>query len=172
MKIENLISDVRSRVQPYLQRGQLAASVSLDLARNANGVVSDGVLTLCKTQRAAGRALVDEAQQRLERARVDGLKAVISAPLSYLPEGRETLGQALEQSRTVIDQTGDKLATIARRGYLRVSETLQGEAPKRRAPRRTRKAAASAAQASAAPAEATPTEAAVSEPAPPSDTLQ
>lgn len=165
MKVDALVADVCEYVQPWVSKSQVAALKSLEVAKQANGIFVDGVQTLFKSNLAVGKDLASKAQESFERARLDGLKAVISSPLSYVPEGREEVLSAYSESLSLLTSTGDKIAKVALKGYEGVSKTLiAGDgtstktAPRPRGPRKgtVRKAVVSRRKGKASAASAPP----------------
>jgi len=136
MNFESLVADVRQKMQPYLYKGQEVAVVSMETAKAANVIVVDSVQTLFKSNVAVGKDLVSKAQESFEKARLDGLKAVMSAPMSYVPDSRDTVVGAYADSVMVLSKTGDKLAKVAIKGYEGVSKKLS-TAPKKASNKRS-----------------------------------
>lgn len=126
MNVESIVADVKGRVEPLVAKGQEVVTLSFGTLKEANGLVSDSVQTLFKTQYSAGKDLISAAQASFEKAKTDGLKAVISSPITYLPEGREKLFGVYHESISMVTKTGEELAKLARKGYGDVSKTLSG----------------------------------------------
>lgn len=126
MNVESIVADVKGRVQPLVDKGQEVVNLSVDTIKQANGLVTDRVQTLFKTQYSAGKEIFMAAQASLEKAKADGLKAVISSPVAYLPEGRDKLVGVYQESISVVTRTGEDLAQLARKSYGDVSKTLNG----------------------------------------------
>jgi len=145
MNFESLVKDVQKQVEPIVEQGQelLAQGQEVVLAgfdtlKTANSIVVNGVQTLVKTHVEAGKDLIEAAQISFEKARTDGLKAVAADPISYLPEGKERVISAYNDTVTVVTKTGDKLAKTFKTGYVTISAKITGEPlpVKRKAPAR------------------------------------
>lgn len=145
MNFETLVKDVQKQVEPIVEQGQelLAQGQDVVLAgfetlKTANSIVLDGVQTLVKTQFEAGKDLFEAAQTSFEQALADGIKAVAADPISYLPEGKERVISAYNDSLTVVTKTSDKLAKTFKSGYVTISAKISGEPlpAKRKAPAR------------------------------------
>jgi 4-hydroxy-3-methylbut-2-enyl diphosphate reductase IspH len=114
MNVETIVNDVKDRVEPIIEQGQefLAHGQEVVLAgfetlKSANAIVVEGVQALAKTQFEAGKDLFAVAQTSFEKARTDGLKAVAADPIAYLPEGKERVLSAYNDSVAVVSKTGD-----------------------------------------------------------------
>jgi hypothetical protein len=151
MNFETLMKDVQKQVEPIveqgqelLEQGQEVVLAGFETLKTANGIVVDGVQTLVKTQVEAGKDLFEAAQTSFEKAMTDGIKAVAADPISYLPEGKERVVSAYNDSIVVVTKTGDKLAKTFKSGYKTISAKINGKpVPAKR--KTTRRAAATAA---------------------------
>lgn len=157
MNFETLVKDVQKQVEPIIEQGQelLAQGQDVVLAgfetlKTANGIVVSGVQTLVKTHVEAGKDLIEAAQTSFEKAKADGIKAVAADPISYLPEGKERVISAYNDTVTVVTKTSDKLAKTFKSGYSTISAKIAGEpvparkkaAARKPAARKTARAAA------------------------------
>lgn len=158
MTFDSIVKDVKDRVEPIIEQGQEilangqeAVLAGFETLKSANSIVINGVETLVKTQVEAGKDLFEAAQTSFEKAKLDGLKAVAADPISYLPEGKERVISAYNDSVTVLTKTGDKLAKTFQNGYKTVSAKLAGEevAPARKAKTVARKTKTAARKATA-----------------------
>jgi hypothetical protein len=70
---------------------------------------------------------------------------VVKAPVEYLPEGRETIVDAFNETVDTVTKTGSKLVKVAKSGYEGISASIQGKALRKPAARKARKTAATAA---------------------------
>jgi hypothetical protein len=153
VNVETLVNDVKARADVVVTRGQQVLEAGVDTIKAANAIFVDGVQTLFQTQVAAGKELIDLAQASFEKARTDGLKAVASNPVAYLPEGKETVVAAYNDSVETVSKAGDKLAKTFKGGYSSITARLNGTKPAARtAKKSTRKTTAKARK---APAKAT-----------------
>lgn len=158
MSVESIVDDVKGRVEPIVNKGQEVAKLSLETFKEANQVVVDGVQELVKVQVEAGKDLVSEVQSSFDKARIDGVKAVASAPVEYLPESRDRIADAFRSSRDLVNGKSDEFVKIVKKGYEGVSAKINGEEVKPKKPARktaakkpaAKKAAPAAAAAAAA----------------------
>lgn len=134
MNVETIVNDVKGRVEPILEQGQdiLAQGQEVVLAgfetlKSANAIVVESVQMLVKTQVEAGKDLITEAQSSFEKAKTDGFKAVAADPIAYLPESKERLLSAYNDSIAVVSKTGDELAKTFKQGYQTISAKITGE---------------------------------------------
>lgn len=152
MNFETLVKDVQDRVEPIVEQGQelLAQGQEVVLAgfetlKTANGIVVDSVQTLVKTHVEAGKDLFSAAQTSFEKAKTDGIKAVAADPIAYLPESKERVISAYNDTVTVFTKTGDKLVKTFKNGYETITAKINGEpVPVKKARTTARKAAGSA----------------------------
>jgi hypothetical protein len=121
------MDDVKGRVEILTSHGQKLAQISLDTLKQANGIVSDKFQTLIKTETAAAKDFYEAAKTGLDKARVDGLKAVATAPISYLPP-RDKLVTVYNDTVTLISDTSDELYKTLRSGFTTIQGELRGEA--------------------------------------------
>lgn len=126
MTVQTIVSDVKGRVEPLVAKGQEVVTVSVDTLLKANDVVVDGVTTVVKTQVEAGKDLFAAAQASFEKAKSAGIKAVVASPIEYLPDGRERVVSAYNDTVTVVTKTGEEVVKIVKEGYETVTATLTG----------------------------------------------
>lgn len=153
MNVETIVSDVKGAVQPYVSKGQDAVTVSFETIKQANTIVVEGVQDLFKTQLDAGKNLYTAAQTSFEKVRTDGVKAVVTKPVDYLPEGKDVIVEAYKQTLTIVTKAGEELYDVVKKGLgdvsakLSGSTTLSGEVKKAKsAVRKTTKKATAAAK--------------------------
>lgn len=153
MGVETIVNDVKGAVEPYVAKGQDVVTVSLETFKQANTIVVDGVQELFKTNVDAGKDLFAAAQTSFEKAKTDGLKAVASKPIGYLPDGKDVVFAAYKDSFSIVTKTGEELFSVVKKGYedvaakLSGSTTVSGEVKKvKSAARKTAKKATTAAK--------------------------
>lgn len=129
VKVESLIQDVKSRTDVAVSRGQQAIETGVETLKTVNAIVIEGVQTLVQTQVAAGKELVELVQSSVEKARADGLKAVASNPIAYLPEGKTTVLGAYHDSMALLGKTGDELFKTLKGSVDEISAELSGATP-------------------------------------------
>ncbi len=127
MNVESIVSDVKGRVEPIVAKGQDVVFYSFEVLKSANTIVVDGVTTVYRLNLAAGKDLVGFAQSSFEKAKADGIKAVASNPVAYLPEGKDALFGALSQTRETVIKTGDDLVKTFKSGLETLTAKLNGE---------------------------------------------
>lgn len=140
MNVETLVSDVKTRADVVVTRGQEVIEAGVDTLKAANAIIVDGVQTLVQTQVAAGKELIELAQASFEKARTDGVKAVAANPIAYLPEGKDTFVGAYNDSVKTVSKTGDKLAKTFTNGFETMTAKLNGQKPAAKAAKATKKA--------------------------------
>jgi hypothetical protein len=157
MGVETIVNDVKGAVEPYVAKGQDVVTVSFETFKQANTVVVEGVTELFKTNVDAGKDLFAAAQTSFEKARTDGLKAVASKPIEYIPDGRDVVVAAYKDSFSIVTKTGEELFSVVKKGYedvaakLTGSSTVSGEVKKAKSTvRKTAKKATTAAKKAAA----------------------
>lgn len=126
MGVESIVSDVKGAVEPYVAKGQDVVTLSFETFKHANTVVVEGVQGLFKTNVVAGKDLFAAAQTSLEKARIDGIKAVATKPIEYLPDGRELVIAAYKDSFSIVTKTGEELFGVVKKGYEGVAAKLNG----------------------------------------------
>ena len=127
MNVETLVNDVKTRADVVVTRGQEAIEVGVETIKAANAIIVDGVQTLVQTQVAAGKELIELAQASFEKAKTDGVKAVAANPIAYLPEGKDTVVGAYNDSVKTVSKAGDQLAKTFSTGYETITAKIAGK---------------------------------------------
>ncbi len=130
MNVETIVSDVKGRAEIVVTRGQEAFEVGFETFKTANAIVVDSMQTLLQTQVAAGKELIDLAQASFEKIKTDGIKAVASNPIAYLPQGKDTVLGVYSSSMSTVNKAGDDLAKTFKGGYANISASIKGEKKK------------------------------------------
>lgn len=150
MNFEKAVNEVKDRLETVGERSQGAAKVSLKTLKAANEIVIAGVQDIVTAQTAAAKDLYQAGKQSFDKAVAAGLVAVVKSPIEYLPEGRDTIIGAFNETVDTVTKTGEKLVKVVKTGYEGVSRTLAGKPLRKAAPRRkARKAHGTAAAAAA-----------------------
>src|SRR3546814_4473882 len=118
MSVEAIVSDVKTRADVVGTRGQEAFEAGVETLVAANTIVIDGVQELVQTNVGAGKELATLVQASVNKAKVDGLKAVAANPIAYLPEGKNTVVTAYSDSIKVVRKTGGELAKKIGRAHV------------------------------------------------------
>lgn len=153
MDIETVVEEVKGKVETLTAQGQKLAQISFDTLKQANGIVVEKFQTLVKTETEAAKDLYAAAKLGLDKALSDGIKAVATAPISYLPPSDKFVA-AFNDTVAVLSEAGEELYQAFKSGF----DSIQGEftgkpaAKKRKAPAKRR--ARTAARKSAKPAAA------------------
>ncbi|HEY9546625.1 MAG TPA: phasin family protein [Solimonas sp.] len=129
MSVEAIVSDVKTRADVVVTRGQEAFEAGVETLVAANTIVIDGVQELVQTNVGAGKELATLVQASVNKAKVDGLKAVAANPIAYLPEGKNTVVTAYSDSIKVVSKTGGELAKTLKSGVETITAKIQGQAP-------------------------------------------
>ena len=153
MNIEKAVNEVKGRLETVGGQAQDVAKVSFKTLKAANDIVVTGVQGLVETHSEAAMDLFNAGKQSFEKAVADGLLAVVKAPIEYLPEGRETIVDAFNDTITVVTKTGEKLVKVVKHGYSDVVATFNGK-PARKARKTVRKTARKVVRKAAATAQA------------------
>ena len=148
MNIEKAVNEVKDRLETVGEQAQDLAKVSLKTIKAANEIVVEGVQDLVTLQTAAAKDLYTVSKQSFDKAVAAGLVAVVKAPVEYLPDGRETIVGAFNESVDTFAKTGEKLVKVVKTGYRHAAATLTGKPVRKtttRARKTTRKSTASVA---------------------------
>ena len=149
MNIEKAVKEVQDRLETVGEQAQDLAKVSLNTLKAANEIVVEGVQDLVTLQTAAAKDLFTTSKQSLDKAVAAGLVAVVKAPVEYLPDGRQTIVGAFNDSVDTVTKTGEKLVKVVKTGYEQAAATITGK-PVRKAATRARKTVRKATAAAAA----------------------
>lgn len=144
MNIETVVSDVKGRFDLVSSRAQAAAEASFDTLKLANEIVISSVQGLVKTHTDAAKDLYSVGKTSFDKVRNDGLKAVAANPVEYLPDGRERLLAAFNETLTTFTKTGEELGKVFKTGYGNVSARINGDTPVQKAKATARKASGTA----------------------------
>ena len=127
MAIQDIIKDVRSRVESASKQYQDAFNATLDVNRKALTVVRGNARSLANTEVGAAKNLYAAAQASFEKARKDGVRQVANKPSAYLPEGRDQVVAAYKQTIELLVKTGNELSDVVTDGYKTVLAKLNGK---------------------------------------------
>ena len=145
-RFETVTKDVTDTLETVGERSQGVAKVSLKHIKAANEIVISGVQDIVTAQTAAAKDLYSVSKQSFDKAVAAGLVAVVKAPVEYIPDGRDTLLGAFNETVETITKTGEKLVKVAKNSYTDLSLTIQGKPLRKPAARKTKaKATVSAA---------------------------
>jgi hypothetical protein len=127
MNIENIVSEVKGRLETVGAQAQDVAEISFDALKQANKIVVTSAQDLFKTHTDTIKVVFDATKTSFEKALTDGLKAVAADPVSYLPASREPIVAAFNETVTTFSKTGEKLAKVIKSGYADVSAKFGAE---------------------------------------------
>ncbi len=127
MNVETIVNDVKGRVEPIVAKGQEVVETGFETLKSANAIVVEGVQELVKTNVEAGKGLFAAAQTSFEKAKADGLKTVAANPAAYLPEGKDVVVGAYNESVSLVTKTGDELVAALKEGFDSINATLTGK---------------------------------------------
>jgi Phasin protein len=144
MNIEKAVKEVQGRIELVGERSQDVAKVSIKTLKAANEIVVEGVQGVVAVQTAAAKDLYTAGKQSFEKAVSAGLVAVAKSPVEFLPEGRETIVGAFNETVDTVTKTGEKLAKVAKSGYQGIAASIQGKPIRKPAAKKARKAVATA----------------------------
>jgi hypothetical protein len=150
MNIEKAVKEVQDRLETVGERSQDVAKVSLKTLKAANEIVVAGVQDIVTVQTSAAKDLYTAGKESFDKAVAAGLVAVVKAPVEYIPDGRDTIVGAFNDTVDTVTKTGEKLAKVAKSGYEGIAASIQGKRTRKAATKKAvRKVAATAAAASA-----------------------
>lgn len=144
MNFEKAVKEVQGTLETVGERSQGVAKVSLKTLKAANQIVVTGVQDIVAVQTAAAKDLYTASKHSFDKAVAAGLVAVVKAPVEYIPESRETIVGAFNDTVDTVTKTGEKLVKVAKSGYEGIAASIQGKQPRKAAKRAVRKAAATA----------------------------
>ena len=147
MNIEKAVKEVQDRLELVGERSQGVAKVSVKTLKAANEIVVEGVQGVVAVQTAAAKDLYTAGKQSFDKAVAAGLVAVAKSPVEFLPEGRETIVGAFNETVETVTKTGEKLAKVAKSGYADIAASIQGKQIRKPARKAARKVAATVAAA-------------------------
>ena len=147
MNIEKAVKEVQDRLETVGERSQDVAKVSLKTLKAANEIVVGGVQDIVAVQTAAAKDLYTVGKQSFDKAVAAGLVAVVKAPVEYLPDGRQTIVGAFNETVDTVTKTGEKLAKVAKSGYEGIAAGIQGKQIRKPVRKAARKVAATVAAA-------------------------
>ena len=127
MTFEKAVKEVQDRLETVGERSQVVAKVSLKTIKAANEIVISGVQDIVTAQAAAAKDLFNAGKQSLDKAVAAGLVAVVKSPIEYLPDGKDTIVGAFNETVGTLAKTGEKLVKVAKSGYEGVAASLQGK---------------------------------------------
>ncbi|MBI2383004.1 MAG: phasin family protein [Gammaproteobacteria bacterium] len=133
MNIETVVNDVKGRLEVVGTRAQGAAEASIETLKLANDVLLNGVQGVVKTQTEAGKALFEAGKASFEKAKTAGLVAVVQNPIEYLPEGKDTIVGAFDETVKIATKTGEELVKVVKTGYETVAAKVAGKTTAKRA---------------------------------------
>ncbi|MEC9406535.1 MAG: phasin family protein [Pseudomonadota bacterium] len=135
MEIQVVINDVKGKAETYAVQAQDVFKTSVEVAKQANGIVVGSVQTLAKTESAAAKDLYEAALASFEKAKKAGVKAVANQPVEYLPNGKDRIVTAYSDSVKVVTKARTDLEKVFEKGFdtIQVQLGLKKPAPKKRA---------------------------------------
>jgi CTP:molybdopterin cytidylyltransferase MocA len=148
MNFEKAVKEVQGTLETVGERSQGVAKVSLKTLKAANQIVVTGVQDIVAVQTAAAKDLYTASKHSFDKAVAAGLVAVVKAPVEYIPESRETIVGAFNDTVDTVTKTGEKLVKVAKSGYEGIAASIQGKRAHKAATKKAvRKVAATAAAA-------------------------
>jgi len=133
MAIQDIIKDVRARVETASKQYQDAFFATVEVNKKALNVVSNNARSLAKTEVGAAKNLFAAAQASFDKARKDGVRQIANKPSDYVPNGRDQVVAAYKQTIELLVKTGNELSDVVTKGYKTVIGKLNGKkaAPKK-----------------------------------------
>ncbi len=124
MNLQTVVDDVKGRVEGLTNQSQKVVKVSLNTLKQANEVVTDNVRSLFKGNTDVAKDLFSSAKAGFDKARADGVKAVVAAPISYLPP-RDKVLDAFKDSRSIVVKTSDDLVKLVKEGISAINGDIE-----------------------------------------------
>lgn len=148
MTFDKAVKEVEKTLETVGERSQDVAKVSLKTLKAANEIVISGVQDIVTAQTAAAKDLYSASKHSFDKAVAAGLVAVVKSPIDYVPEGKDTIVGAFNETVETLTKTGEKLVKVAKSGYEGVAASIQGKRTARATAKKSvRKVAATAAAA-------------------------
>jgi hypothetical protein len=117
MNLQSVVNDFKSRVDTLAAQGQEVAKVFPDTVKQANEILLNGVQTLVKTETETAKDIFAAAKAGFDKAKTDGIKAVVANPIDYLPP-KDKFITAFNDTVTLVSKTGDELYQTFKSGLL------------------------------------------------------
>lgn len=127
MAIQDIIKDVRTRVETASKQYQDAFKAYVDANKQAFSVVSSNAQTLAGTEVDVAKSLYAAAQASFDKARKDGVRKVAGQPKAYVPEGKDQIIAAYKQTIELLVKTRKELTDVATQGLQSVRSKLTGK---------------------------------------------
>ncbi len=137
-RLESVGEQVKDRLETAGEQAQDVAKLSIETLKAANDVVIAGVQNLVKIQTEAAKDLYTAGRQNFDKAVAAGLLAVATNPIEYLPDGRDTIVGAFNDTVETFTKTGEKLVKVVKSAYEDVAASFNGK-PVRKARNAARK---------------------------------
>lgn len=150
MGIQDIVSNVKTRVENARKQSREAFKAYVDTQKKAFDVVSNNAQTLAKTEINAAKDVYAAAKSSFDKARQDGVRQVASKPQNYLPSSRETVVSAYKETLDLLVKTGNELSSVVNKGYQNVRNKLAGRKPAARKTAAKRKTASTGSRKTAA----------------------
>lgn len=126
MRIQEIVSDVRSRVETVGKQYQGVFKTCIETQRKAIGVMTRNGQTLANTEIGAAKNVFAAARASFDKARTDGVRKVANDPQAYVPNGRDQIVSAYKDTIDLLVRTGNELTDVLTSGYKSVLDTLVG----------------------------------------------
>jgi hypothetical protein len=127
MKFEKAVNEVKDRLETVGERSQGVAKIYVKTLKAANEIVIEGVQDIVTAQTAAAKDLYTAGKESFDKAVAAGLVAVVKSPIEYIPDGRETIVDAFNETIETVAKTGEKLAKVVKNGYEGVAAQIAGK---------------------------------------------
>lgn len=117
MKIQTIVSDMRSRVETAGKQYQGVLKAYVSAQREALTVVTRNGQTLANTEIGAAKNVFAAARASFDKARKDGVRKVASNPQAYVPNGRDQIVSAYKDAINLLLKAGNELTGVVSNGY-------------------------------------------------------
>lgn len=126
MNLQTVVEDVKGRVELLSTHGQKVAEISIGSLKQAGEIVAGTFQTLVSDNTSAAKEIYSAALTGFEKAKADGLKAIATKPVSYLPTTDLVVGP-FQNTVTVVSKSGDKLYRVAKTSLTTIQAQLSGK---------------------------------------------
>jgi hypothetical protein len=165
MQIQTIVEDVKARAEKVSKEAQAryetvskqaqgVLNTSKGAAKKAADLVKKNAKKVADTNQGVAKNLVEGAKISFSKAREAGLKEVVAKPAEFLPEGKDQVVKAYNDTLSTLSQTRDGLQKLLKKSAEQIKVTVAGKpvvkAAAKKAPAARKPAAKKAAPAATA----------------------
>lgn len=144
MSIQTVVGDIKSRITSLTTQGQDLVKTLPDKFKQARPIVVEQFDVLVKTETASAKDIYASSKAGFDKAKVDGIKAVLAKPIEYLPP-KGKFYSVFNDTVDIFSKTGDELYKVLKGAPTIVEGVIEeGAAAAKKAKKVVKKAAAAA----------------------------